>query len=92
LTYSPEKRISAQEALNHEWFKESPHPVPPSMFPTWPAKSEMGKPVRTGNKTPPPPPGRRANDKSVSLTRVLLLCSSYLQRRNYYGVNVCIRT
>ncbi len=42
LTYCPERRITAAEALNHEFFRESPKPVDPSMFPTWPAKSEGG--------------------------------------------------
>jgi cell division cycle 2-like protein len=47
LTYDPEKRISAESALEHEYFKETPLPVDPSMFPTWPAKSEN---VRKGNR------------------------------------------
>nr|XP_046913066.1 cyclin-dependent kinase 11B-like [Dermatophagoides farinae] len=40
LTYCPERRITADEALRHEFFTESPLPVDPAMFPTWPAKSE----------------------------------------------------
>uniref|UniRef100_A0A1I8ACI4 cyclin-dependent kinase n=1 Tax=Steinernema glaseri TaxID=37863 RepID=A0A1I8ACI4_9BILA len=43
LTYNPERRISAAEALNHAWFTEDPQPIPPDMFPTWPAKSELSK-------------------------------------------------
>lgn len=43
LTYDPKRRIAAADALNHEYFNESPLPVDPSMFPTWPAKSEMAK-------------------------------------------------
>ncbi|KAI1296875.1 Cyclin-dependent kinase 11B [Halotydeus destructor] len=43
LTYCPKRRITAAEALNHEYFSERPLPVDPSMFPTWPAKSEGGK-------------------------------------------------
>ncbi|ORX90494.1 Pkinase-domain-containing protein [Basidiobolus meristosporus CBS 931.73] len=38
LTYDPEKRITAEEALQHPYFKESPLPKDPSMFPTWPSK------------------------------------------------------
>jgi cell division cycle 2-like len=40
LTYAPEKRITAEESLKHEFFKETPLPVDVSLFPTWPAKSE----------------------------------------------------
>ncbi|KAM3719561.1 Cyclin-dependent kinase [Dirofilaria immitis] len=43
LTYDPAKRISAHEALTHDWFERYPPPTPPEMFPTWPAKSELGK-------------------------------------------------
>lgn len=43
LTYDPKRRITAEKALTHEYFSESPLPVEPSMFPTWPAKSEMMK-------------------------------------------------
>lgn len=28
LTYDPDKRISSEEALNHEWFRELPLPKP----------------------------------------------------------------
>ncbi|KAK6103138.1 Protein kinase domain family protein [Brugia pahangi] len=45
LTYNPAKRISAHEALVHDWFERYPPPTPPEMFPTWPAKSELGKSV-----------------------------------------------
>ena len=34
LTYDPEKRISAKEALNHPWFKEHPIGCDPSRMPT----------------------------------------------------------
>lgn len=40
LTYDPDRRISAEDALKHEFFKETPLPIDPTMFPTWPAKSE----------------------------------------------------
>ncbi|XP_068753616.1 cyclin-dependent kinase 11B-like [Montipora capricornis] len=43
LTYDPGRRITAEDALKHQYFAESPLPVDPSMFPTWPAKSEMMK-------------------------------------------------
>ena len=40
LTYDPKRRISCDEALKHEYFYESPVAIDPSMFPTYPAKSE----------------------------------------------------
>jgi cell division cycle 2-like protein len=40
LTYDPIKRISADAGLKHEFFNETPLPIDPSHFPTWPAKSE----------------------------------------------------
>ncbi|ESO10991.1 hypothetical protein HELRODRAFT_97167 [Helobdella robusta] len=62
LTYSPEKRISAEEALKHSFFTEVPKPVPPHMFPTWPAKSELVKSRLHGN-SPKPPSGGKAYAK-----------------------------
>ncbi|KAL8198451.1 UNVERIFIED_CONTAM: Cyclin-dependent kinase 11B [Gekko kuhli] len=41
LTYYPGKRINAEDGLKHEYFRETPLPIDPSMFPTWPAKSEQ---------------------------------------------------
>jgi cell division cycle 2-like protein len=52
LTYSPSKRITADNAIKHEFFKESPQPIDPSMFPTWPAKSEQ--PRKHANSPKPP--------------------------------------
>jgi cell division cycle 2-like protein len=40
LAYCPERRLSAAAALDHCFFTESPLPIDPSVFPTWPAKSE----------------------------------------------------
>ena len=40
LTYDPFRRINAEDALKHDFFKETPKPIDPSIFPTWPAKSE----------------------------------------------------
>ncbi|XP_060737195.1 cyclin-dependent kinase 11B isoform X3 [Tachysurus vachellii] len=56
LTYCPAKRISADEALKHEYFRESPLPIEPSMFPTWPAKSEQQR-VKRGTSPRPPEGG-----------------------------------
>ncbi|XP_014210261.1 cyclin-dependent kinase 11B isoform X2 [Copidosoma floridanum] len=55
LTYDPAQRITAEKALEHSYFSESPLPIDPAMFPTWPAKSEFG--VRTVNASPKPPSG-----------------------------------
>jgi cell division cycle 2-like protein len=35
-----DKRISADEALNHPWFKEHPLPKDPSMMPTFKSTNE----------------------------------------------------
>lgn len=60
LTYMPSKRMSAEDACKHEYFKESPLPVDPSMFPTWPAKSEQ---PRKHSSSPKPPSGGKAYAK-----------------------------
>lgn len=38
LTYDPSKRISALDALNHQFFKEPPLAKDPSQFPKWPKR------------------------------------------------------
>ncbi|ROI74323.1 Cyclin-dependent kinase 11B [Anabarilius grahami] len=57
LTYCPAKRISADEALKHEYFRETPLPIEPSMFPTWPAKSEQQR-VKRGTSPRAPEGGQ----------------------------------
>ncbi|GAB6026445.1 Cyclin-dependent kinase 11B [Chamberlinius hualienensis] len=44
LTYDPKRRFTAEDALKHEYFNETPLPIDPTMFPTWPAKSEQAHP------------------------------------------------
>ncbi|PIA15766.1 Cdc2l1 protein [Coemansia reversa NRRL 1564] len=39
LALDPKRRISAHEALDHPYFTEHPPPKDPSMFPTWPTRS-----------------------------------------------------
>jgi len=39
LCYDPKKRITAEEALKHDFFQEFPPPKHPSLFPTWPSKA-----------------------------------------------------
>ncbi|EPB65740.1 hypothetical protein ANCCEY_15191, partial [Ancylostoma ceylanicum] len=53
LTYDPNRRITAEEALNDS---EDPKPTPPEMFPTFPAKSEQHR--------APPPNAALANKKT----------------------------
>lgn len=60
LTYCPSKRITAEDAIKVEYFKESPVPIDPSMFPTWPAKSEQ---PRKHANSPKPPSGGKAYNK-----------------------------
>ncbi|KAJ9709720.1 hypothetical protein PVL29_001278 [Vitis rotundifolia] len=38
LTYDPEKRITAEAALNHDWFREVPLPKSKDFMPTFPAQ------------------------------------------------------
>nr|GEX09527.1 cyclin-dependent kinase G-2 isoform X1 [Tanacetum cinerariifolium] len=38
LTYDPEKRITTDAALNHEWFREVPLPKSKDFVPTFPAQ------------------------------------------------------
>ncbi|KAG8256590.1 hypothetical protein J6590_065301 [Homalodisca vitripennis] len=57
LTYNPTERVAAEEALKHEYFTEAPTPIDPAMFPTWPAKSELG--YRKAIASPKPPSGGR---------------------------------
>jgi len=64
LTYDPKKRVTCEEALQAEYFRENPLPIDPSMFPTWPAKSEQ----EPGDKlkqaaSPKPPSGGHAFKK-----------------------------
>lgn len=56
LTYDPAQRITAEDALQHPYFSETPLPIDPSMFPTWPAKSELGH-RRALAASPKPPSG-----------------------------------
>lgn len=63
LCYDPSKRITAADSVDHPWFHEGPLPVDPSMFPTWPAKSEMNANPKKKIKSPTPPEGGGAADK-----------------------------
>ncbi|KAH9554526.1 hypothetical protein CY35_08G068100 [Sphagnum magellanicum] len=54
LTYDPQKRITADEALNHEWFREVPLPKAKEFMPTFPARSEHERRMRRLMKSPDP--------------------------------------
>ena len=56
--------------------QEPPMAVPPSMFPTWPAKSEMSR-AHKREKSPKPPEGG-ANTFLVSQSTQLLVCQFFL--------------
>ncbi|KAG5517958.1 hypothetical protein PMAC_000413 [Pneumocystis sp. 'macacae'] len=53
LTLNPEKRISAQEALNHPYFTEDPKPKDPALFPTFPSKGSQEKRQQYGSPRTP---------------------------------------
>ena len=54
LTYDPSRRITADEALNHEWFREDPLPKEKECMPTFPARSEQDWRMRRRMKCPDP--------------------------------------
>ncbi|XP_055819029.1 cyclin-dependent kinase G-2-like [Solanum dulcamara] len=54
LTYDPEKRITADAALNHEWFREVPLPKSKEFMPTFPAQHAQDRRVRRVMKSPDP--------------------------------------
>ncbi|CAH1155862.1 unnamed protein product [Phaedon cochleariae] len=56
LTYDPAQRVTAEKAMEHGYFTEPPLPIDPAMFPTWPAKSELGQ-KRALAASPKPPSG-----------------------------------
>ncbi|KAF5741148.1 cyclin-dependent kinase G-2 [Tripterygium wilfordii] len=54
LTYDPEKRITAEAALDHEWFKEVPLPKSKDFMPTFPAQHAQERRLRRIMKSPDP--------------------------------------
>lgn len=58
LTYDPSQRVTAEDALVHPYFEEAPLPIDPAMFPTWPAKSELGHRKALAASPKPPSGGR----------------------------------
>jgi cell division cycle 2-like protein len=39
LALNPAKRLSAKEALEHEWFREGPLPAPKHIMPSFPTRA-----------------------------------------------------
>lgn len=56
LTYDPKLRVTCEAALKADYFREPPLPIDPSMFPTWPAKSEQGPGDKLKKVASPKPP------------------------------------
>ncbi|KAK1294341.1 Cyclin-dependent kinase G-2 [Acorus calamus] len=54
LTYDPEKRITAEAALQHEWFREVPLPKSKDFMPTFPAQHAQDRRLRRVLKSPDP--------------------------------------
>ncbi|KAG0484860.1 hypothetical protein HPP92_008747 [Vanilla planifolia] len=54
LTYDPEKRITAEAALNHDWFREVPLPKEKDFMPTFPAQHAQDRRSRRIMKSPDP--------------------------------------
>eukprot|EP00117_Sycon_ciliatum_P038897 scpid46869/ scgid28828/ Cyclin-dependent kinase 11B; Cell division cycle 2-like protein kinase 1; Cell division protein kinase 11B; Galactosyltransferase-associated protein kinase p58/GTA; PITSLRE serine/threonine-protein kinase CDC2L1; p58 CLK-1 len=56
LTFDPDQRISAEDSMADDFFKEAPLPVDPAMFPTWPARSELPRSKKI-SRSPKAPDG-----------------------------------
>lgn len=56
--YDPKKRITAREALGHEWFREQPVPKGAEQFPSWPSVkgAKEAKPAKMGRRGTPEAP------------------------------------
>lgn len=64
LTYDPKQRLTAEQALRSNYFKEIPLPIDPAMLPTWPAKSELG--ARKALAASPKPPSGGSQFKKLT--------------------------
>lgn len=67
LSYDPETRLTAREALKHPYFTESPLPQDPSLFPTFPSKGAGEK--RKSMQSPSAPHAAHVNDMDEALLR-----------------------
>ncbi|KAA3679826.1 cell division cycle 2-like [Paragonimus westermani] len=82
LTYCPDKRVTAEKALNHAYFNERPRAIHPSMFPSWPAKSEGAVSSRK-MVSPRPPAGGGALAAAAAAVAAASAASSGSNRIRY---------
>ncbi|KAF5399871.1 Serine/threonine-protein kinase PITSLRE [Paragonimus heterotremus] len=82
LTYCPDKRVTAEKALNHAYFSERPRAIHPSMFPSWPAKSEGAVSSRK-MVSPRPPAGGGALAAAAAAVAAASAASSGSNRVRY---------
>lgn len=54
LTYDPEERITAEDALKHDWFREVPLPKSKEFMPTFPAQNAKNRCQQRVMKSPDP--------------------------------------
>ncbi|XP_058832667.1 serine/threonine-protein kinase PITSLRE [Topomyia yanbarensis] len=84
LTFDPKQRLTAEAAMKHSYFKELPLPIDPAMFPTWPAKSELGL-KRALASSPKPPSGggefKKLGDDAVAENPGFHLGGTYQESR-----------
>ncbi|XP_013591643.1 PREDICTED: cyclin-dependent kinase G-2 [Brassica oleracea var. oleracea] len=64
LTYDPERRITVDDALKHEWFSEVPLPKSKDFMPTFPAQHSQDRRGRRMIKSPDPLQEQRRKDLS----------------------------
>lgn len=64
LTFDPAKRITADKALRHPWFKELPLMTLPQDMPKWPSKAALESHLR---KSPPPSSSSSREEKRYKL-------------------------
>ncbi|KAJ4884016.1 Protein kinase superfamily protein [Raphanus sativus] len=62
LTYDPERRITVDAALKHEWFSEVPLPKSKDFMPTFPAQHAQDRRGRRMIKSPDPLEEQRRKD------------------------------
>ncbi|KAK8564497.1 hypothetical protein V6N13_005296 [Hibiscus sabdariffa] len=79
LTYDPEKRITAEDALNHMWFCEVPLPKTKAFMPTFPAQHAQDRRMRRVLKSPDPLQEQRKKEwQQGELGLVVNLISSFV--------------
>ncbi|XP_055628885.1 serine/threonine-protein kinase PITSLRE [Toxorhynchites rutilus septentrionalis] len=84
LTFDPKQRLTAESALKHSYFKELPLPIDPAMFPTWPAKSELGLKKALASSPKPPSGGgefKKLGDDAVADNPGFHLGGTYAESR-----------